>query len=300
MIRRRRAVRRGGRRLGLRYDPEALGLVRGRLADAARRASALEVLDTLLEPSLRPLVMPFVDEVPETERIARARAMTGPPPAPEAFLREQCRHANPYVVLLALNALRQHAPRAAAEEARRLGNDPDPLVREGAVLAACGSPPEGQMYTTLERILLLKRAAIFQRVSGEDLAPLARVAQVEVHAPGARIVQEGEMGDALFVIVRGRVRVERGGQPVAELGPGETFGEMAILDGAPRSASVLALDETELLWIGSEAFYEILHEQVEIAEGVIRMLSARLRDANTALGQRPTGEIPVRQAAPAP
>ena len=108
------------------------------------------------------------------------------------------------------------------------------------------------------------------------------------------------MGDALFVIVRGRVRVERGGQPVAELDGGETFGEMAILDGAPRSASVIALQETELLWIGSDAFYEILHEQVEIAEGVIRMLSARLRDANTALGRRPSGEMAVHQPAPAP
>jgi CRP-like cAMP-binding protein len=56
-----------------------------------------------------------------------------------------------------------------------------------------------------------------------------------------------------------------------------------VLDEMPRSATATALEETEILRIGSEEFYEILHEQVEIAEGVIRMLTRRLREADAAI-----------------
>ena len=61
---------------------------------------------------------------------------------------------------------------------------------------------------------------------------------------------------------------------------------MAVLDEVPRSATATAAEETEVLRIGSEEFYEILHEQVEIAEGVIRMLTRRLREADVAVAER--------------
>ena len=72
---------------------------------------------------------------------------------------------------------------------------------------------------------------------------------------------------------------------VSQPSAGEAFGEMAVLDSAPRSASAAAEGEVELLRIGSEEFYEILHEQVEIAEGVIRMLTQRLRESTAQLSQ---------------
>ena len=133
------------------------------------------------------------------------------------------------------------------------------------------------MYSTVEKILHLKSAPVFDRVAGEDLAPLARIAEVEVYAPGGSIVKEGDTGDALFIIVKGHARVEVKGRAIAQLGPGDTVGEMAVLDSEPRSATVTAVDDVEVLRIDSDAFYEILHEQVEIAEGVIRMLCRRLR-----------------------
>ncbi len=139
------------------------------------------------------------------------------------------------------------------------------------------------MYATVEKILFLKSAPVFERVSGEDLAALARVAEVETYAPGQVVFHEGDMGDALYVIVRGKVDIASGGERLAALGLGEAFGEMAVLDEVPRSATATAAEETEVLRIGSEEFYEILHEQVEIAEGVIRMLTRRIREADAAI-----------------
>ncbi len=141
------------------------------------------------------------------------------------------------------------------------------------------------MYSTLEKVLLLKRAHILARISGEDLAALAKVAEAQIYATGEFILREGESADALHIVVRGTVGIIREGIQVAVLGAGETLGEMAVLGRETRSASAVALEETETLWIGNEEFYEILHEQVEIAEGVIRMLSDRLRETTTELGK---------------
>jgi CRP-like cAMP-binding protein len=105
--------------------------------------------------------------------------------------------------------------------------------------------------------------------------------------PVMRMMSVFDPRDALFVIVRGRVRLMRGRAVITELGPGEEFGEMAVLDEAPRSASAVAVDETALPRIGREEFSEILHEQAEIAEGVIRVLRRRLREANAKLLQAP-------------
>ena len=137
------------------------------------------------------------------------------------------------------------------------------------------------MHSTVEKILYLKSAPLFQKVTGEDLGPLAHVAQEEVHPAGARIFEEGEAGDTLYVIVSGKIDIVHGTETLATLGPGEAFGEMAVLDKVPRSAAAVATEETELLCIGSQEFYEILHEQTEIAVGVIRMLTQRLRESTT-------------------
>ncbi len=317
-FRRERAVRRVLRILELRYDPEPMALVRECVFDPGRRANALETLDTLLDPPLRPLVMPFLDDLPMAERLRKAGTLVPATPPPAEFLRRHCRHPNPYVVLLALDALARRADPVGGDEGKRALTHPDPLAREGALHAVAaadpaGAPalirplltdpdptvarhaaralarlegrpiPEDPLYATVEKILFLKSAPVFERVTGEDLAALARVAEVETFASGQTVFHEGDMGDALYVVVRGRIGIESGGERLATLGPGEAFGEMAVLDEVPRSGTAVVEEEAEVLRIGSEEFYEILHEQVEIAEGVIRMLTRRLRDADAVI-----------------
>ncbi|HEY2805737.1 MAG TPA: HEAT repeat domain-containing protein [Gemmatimonadales bacterium] len=309
------ARRRVMRILELRYDPAALALVRERLDDPARRANALEVLDTLLDAPVRALVLPFADA-------GEARVVIEPAPDPVSFMIAHCRHPNPYIALLALDALARRTLPEGAAQGERLLDSPEALVREGAIAAVAAGDPshapqliaprisdqdpfirrdarhvidqlEGKpaqetfMFSTLEKILFLKGAAIFDRVNGEDLAPLARIAEVQAYAPGEVIVHEGEQGQALYILVHGSANVEHGGRVIAKLGPGDVVGEMAVLDSEPRSATVRATSEAEALRIGSEEFYEILHEQIDIAEGVIRMLSRRIRqlDAEVAAGK---------------
>ncbi|MDQ3264325.1 MAG: cyclic nucleotide-binding domain-containing protein [Myxococcota bacterium] len=135
------------------------------------------------------------------------------------------------------------------------------------------------MLSTVEKVLFLKSINLFSQIPGEDLAQVAIIATEETREQGEEIFAEGEDGDALYLVLDGKVRVHREDRVIAELGERECFGEMAILDASPRSASVTSLEESHLLKISREDFQEILTEKPEIAMGIIKVLTGRLRNA---------------------
>lgn len=135
------------------------------------------------------------------------------------------------------------------------------------------------MLSTVEKVLFLKSIDLFSQIPGEDLAQVALISHEELREAGEDIFLEGEPGDALYMVLEGRVRVHHGGRTVADLGPKECFGEMAILDASPRSANVTSSVETNLLKIAREDFQDILVEKPQIGLGIIRVLSKRLRNA---------------------
>lgn len=135
------------------------------------------------------------------------------------------------------------------------------------------------MITTVEKVLFLKSIDLFSQIPGEDLAAVALISTEEQRDQGDEIFAEGEAGDALYLVIDGKVRVHKADRVIAELGERECFGEMAILDPAPRSATVTAVIATSLLRIAREDFQEIMVEKPEIAQGIIQVLTRRLRDA---------------------
>ena len=142
------------------------------------------------------------------------------------------------------------------------------------------------MLTTVDKVLALKSVELFDRIPGEDLAQIALIAEEITFDRGEVVFEEGELGDALFLLVDGSVSVRREGRAIADLGAGECFGEMAILDSAPRSATITATTECTCLKIEREDFYDIMAEKPEIAQGVIKVLMRRLREA---IGHSATG-----------
>ncbi len=135
------------------------------------------------------------------------------------------------------------------------------------------------MLTTIEKVLALKSVDLFERIAGEDLAGISTITELVSFDNGETIFEQGEIGDSMYVILDGLVRVHRGERVIAELGAGECIGEMAVLDSSPRSASVTCLGETTCLRLGREDFSDLLTEKPEIARGVIRVLVRRLRSA---------------------
>jgi CRP/FNR family cyclic AMP-dependent transcriptional regulator len=131
-----------------------------------------------------------------------------------------------------------------------------------------------------EKVELLKRVELFSGLPGEALGTLADEA-VEIDFPeGHYIVQQGKVGSGLLVIVTGSVRVVRGDDVLAKLGPGEFFGELSVLDQSPRSASVIADEATTCLGIASWDLLRLLEEQPKLALALLRALATRLRRAD--------------------
>jgi CRP/FNR family cyclic AMP-dependent transcriptional regulator len=143
------------------------------------------------------------------------------------------------------------------------------------------------MISTVEKVLFLKSVDLFSKIPGEDLAQVAGIAQEVTFDNGQLIIQEGEIGDSMFLIIDGEVIVHRASQQITRLGEREAFGEMAILDNEPRSASVSAASDVTCLKVEREDFYELMSEKTEIAYGIIRVLTHRLREANQKISDTP-------------
>ena len=84
----------------------------------------------------------------------------------------------------------------------------------------------------------------------------------------------------MFIIVDGAVRIHKGNKELAVLSKGKFVGEMALLDQEPRSASVTSTEETTLLEINGEDFYDLMASRMEIMQGIVKILTQRLREAN--------------------
>ena len=134
--------------------------------------------------------------------------------------------------------------------------------------------------STLERVLFLKSAELFEQIASEDLLPVALVAQ-EVHFKAEEtLIRQGDPGDCLYIIVDGEANINlRGVGTVATRGPKSSAGEMGIISRQPRSADCVALTDLTALKIDHDDFWELLAEKPPLALGVIRALSQRLDEA---------------------
>lgn len=118
---------------------------------------------------------------------------------------------------------------------------------------------------------------LFSALSKKDLQTVARHAELVKADPGKVVVTEGAAGSEFFVILDGRARVERHGRQVALLGPGGFFGDLALLDRAPRNASIIAETPLELARIGQRAFESLL-DLPGFSKKLLAGLARRLRE----------------------
>ncbi len=131
----------------------------------------------------------------------------------------------------------------------------------------------------------LARVPIFSNCTEPEIAAIAGVAQESQFAPGQIIVTQGTPGQAFYLILEGRVEILRDGTSLGAFGPGDFFGEMSLLDQAPRSATIRAIDATTCLMLSSWDFKSLLERHPSIAIKLLEVLSRRLRVADERLGR---------------
>lgn len=134
---------------------------------------------------------------------------------------------------------------------------------------------------------LLERHPLLVHLAPDQLARLSRAGEVESYNPNETIVAEGSLGDALFLILSGQVAVHRGAQTFATLSGGEFFGEMSLVEPAPRSATVTSMSATFLFRLPHDALRQLISDDPSSASvllvQVVKTLSDRLRRANQML-----------------
>ena len=134
----------------------------------------------------------------------------------------------------------------------------------------------------------LASVELFSRLSRKDLSRLGKAVVERKYKRGETIVKEGEQAVAFFVVMKGRVEVLSGvgskkQTKLNEIGAGQCFGEMALLDGMPRVATVRALEDTECLVLSRWDFVAEMRTNPDIAVGMLPVLSRRLREADDRL-----------------
>jgi len=131
----------------------------------------------------------------------------------------------------------------------------------------------------------LARVPIFAHCTADEIHAIAGVAQEGYFQPGQIIVTQGTPGQAFYLILSGRVEILRDGVSLGAFGPGDFFGEMSLLDQAPRSATIRALDHTSCLMLSSWDFKTLLEKHPSIAIKLLEVLSRRLRVADERIGR---------------
>ncbi|MBA3551294.1 MAG: cyclic nucleotide-binding domain-containing protein [Actinobacteria bacterium] len=126
-------------------------------------------------------------------------------------------------------------------------------------------------------ISVLKRMPLFAGVAQHDLENIMKLGRLRSFGPGETIVERGEPGDALYIVLRGTARVEVGGRR-HDLGPGDFFGEMALIAGGKRVAAVKAEDRVDTLRIGADEFQGFLLQQPRVGVAMLRSMVERLHE----------------------
>jgi CRP-like cAMP-binding protein len=152
-----------------------------------------------------------------------------------------------------------------------------------------------------ERAAQLKRATMFEAMSGEELEALARLARGRTFADGAVIFRKGDEASGLYVVARGRVKISSGSRDGREvvlnlLGPGEVFGEVALIDGGERTAEAVACEPVRLLVLDRAPVIALLEAKPALMLRMLVTLTRRVRWVSDRLEDAVFLSLPARMA----
>ena len=131
----------------------------------------------------------------------------------------------------------------------------------------------------------LARVPVFAQCTTDEIQAITNVAQESLFQPAQIIVTQGTPGQAFYLILSGRVEILRDGVSLGAFCTGDFFGEMSLLDSAPRSATIRAVEQTTCLMLSSWDFKALLEKNPSIAIKLLEVLSRRLRVADERIGR---------------
>ncbi len=244
------------------HDPATIARIQHgmRSQTQAQRVFALEALDSLLSHELRAWLLALLDDDSHDHKLTRLAAI---------FPQEKMSWPNRAGLLWRTMSQQNHWVRAC------IWRTLDPSTQQTLLVQEEESKT---MLLLIERVLTLKEVSIFAKTPDQTLAELAALLEEKYVAQGEVLFEKGDYGDSLYIIHEGKLRIHAGDHFLNFLGKGDIVGEMAALDASPRSASATAEESSLLLRLDQEALYELMSDHVDVARGIIVVLSRRLRE----------------------
>lgn len=151
---------------------------------------------------------------------------------------------------------------------------------DGQETSALHGPEEVDMLLVVSsdtRVDHLRRVSLFSDCTDEELRRIADISSIAEHSAGCVLTKAGASGDSFFLIIDGRVSVETPVGTGDPLDPGDFFGEMSLIDGQPRSATVAAMTDVRLLVVDRVHFWRLLDEAPDLLRRILIVLSGRVR-----------------------
>ena len=129
-----------------------------------------------------------------------------------------------------------------------------------------------------KKVSLLKKTDIFKNTPEEDLSGIAEILEEVSLKAGQTIFSKNEIGDCMYIVEKGSVRIHDGAYTFALLNENEVFGELSLLDSETRSASATSNEDSIIFKLGQLPFYKILSKDQEVLKGILQMLCRRIRN----------------------
>jgi CRP-like cAMP-binding protein len=196
---------------------------------------------------------------------------------------------NPQVARELLGLLSKRLRERVADLAPWVGREPvQTVIPVAGTHSGIGSSVvvQGNLLD-LDKLIILKGIEFFSGINDDLVGQIAVLLQEMNLAGSETLFQQGDPGRSLYIVVVGQMRVHIEGRTLSYAGEGEVIGEMALLQPEPRSASVTAVVPTQLLRLDQQPFFELLEAQPELARGMIKILSSRLRTRLQELAMHP-------------
>jgi len=127
---------------------------------------------------------------------------------------------------------------------------------------------------------MLRKVPAFAQTSDDVIEEIANALQEIQSDAGNVIFHKGDIGDSMYLIYSGEVRIHEGDYTFAIFKDGDIFGELSLYDPAPRSATATIVNNAILLKITQKAFYHIMSDRIEVVQGILKILCQRLRQQN--------------------
>jgi len=261
-----------------------------------QNANAMELLENLISKKLQGSIFPILEDIPVSSKInllskSFHNTITQPDRIIQYVLKESDKKFNIWTQVTAIHSYTESNPEFEKEHIYPFINHHYKVLRDTArhtlknlnknnIVMNHHHYESESILLEIEKVIVLKSTGLFAETPENILVEISSIINEEQISKGEKIFGKGDIGSCMYIIYDGEVKIHDGDNVFATMKNRDFFGELALLDPEPRSATATAMTDTLLLRIDQSPFYELMSERGEVARGILKILCRRIRREN--------------------